>query len=169
MNNSLRKVIIKQGRVAKRFSVKDLEGWVPVAQHLATLIQPGSVVALKGPLGAGKTTLVQYLAQTLGAPKRATSPTFALVRIYDVLRTTYNVQRGGRDRGRGTWDVGRGTIGVSRLVHVDAYRIEDEKDLVALDLDEELLEPGTVVLVEWPENIKNWMADKHAITVEIAN
>ena len=45
-------------------------------------------------------------------------------------------------------------------MHVDAYRLENEKDLVVLDLDEELMEPGTAVLIEWPEQAKDLLPDK---------
>ncbi|MFA6099817.1 MAG: tRNA (adenosine(37)-N6)-threonylcarbamoyltransferase complex ATPase subunit type 1 TsaE [Patescibacteria group bacterium] len=137
---NVRKVTIKHGKTTKRFDVHELDDWQSVADALAKIIKPGSIVSLSGPLGAGKTTLVQYLARTLGAPKRAISPTFALMRIYKLKSQTHS--------------------GICRLVHVDAYRLEDAKDLVVLDLDEELMEPGTVVLIEWPENIKRWLKNK---------
>jgi len=147
MTPQTRKVTIKHGKTAKSFVVRELDDWQQVASALAKLIQSGSIISLSGPLGAGKTTLVQYIARLLGAPKRAVSPTFALMRIYKVLGTRYKVRR---------------------LVHVDAYRLEDEKDLVVLALDEELLEPGTAVLIEWPENVKGWLAKKHPIKVRIS-
>ncbi|MHB8830999.1 MAG: tRNA (adenosine(37)-N6)-threonylcarbamoyltransferase complex ATPase subunit type 1 TsaE [Patescibacteria group bacterium] len=143
--NQTRKVIIKHGKITSQFFVQKVGDWPTVAKALARLINPGSIVSLSGPLGAGKTTLVQYLAKTLGAPKRAISPTFALMRIYKLKSQN-----------------------IRRLVHVDAYRIEDVKDLVVLDLDEELMEPGTVVLIEWPENIKSWLSKKHPIEVRIS-
>lgn len=167
--NEKRLVTIKYDQTAKRFIVKDLSDWQPVADHLAKLLASGSIVALSGPLGAGKTTLVQYLARTLGAPKRATSPTFALIRIYKVRSTRYAVRRGLESYPitLNATVLRTPYLGVGRLVHVDAYRIEDEKDLIALDLDEELLDQGTAVLVEWPENIKGWFKDKNPITVNI--
>ena len=159
MTPQTRKVTIKYGKTARRFVVNVLEDWQKVADALAKLIRPGSIVALSGPLGAGKTTLVQYLARTLGASSRAISPTFALMRIYRIKSS---------HRRTVAPSLGRGTRDVRRLVHIDAYRIEDEKDLVALDLDEELLEPGTVVLIEWPENIKGWLKGKKAIRIGIS-
>ncbi len=158
MNPQTRKVTVKHGRTAKRFLVEDLDAWRPVAEHLASMIRPGAVVTLQGPLGAGKTTLVQYLARELGALKRATSPTFALIRVYQARSPEPGARHAGL-RASG--------LELRRLVHVDAYRIEDERDLVALDLDEELLETGTAVLVEWPEKIPNWLAGKRPIEVRI--
>jgi len=148
------------------FTIRELADWQTVADALARMIKPGSIVTFQGPLGAGKTTLVQCLARTLGAPKRAISPTFALMRIYKAmsdnsprLRHPSLIVREGKGVSYGSQ--------LRRLVHVDAYRLENEKDLVVLDLDEELLEPGTVVLIEWPENIKGWCKNKKTIGVEI--
>jgi tRNA threonylcarbamoyladenosine biosynthesis protein TsaE len=155
MTSQTRKVTIKHGKIVSRFVVKEVEDWQNVAKALVRLVKPGSIASLSGPLGAGKTTLVQYLAKTLGAPKRAISPTFALMRIYRTPPNPLFIKEGGQG-------------GVRRLVHVDAYRIEDAKDLVVLDLDEELMELGTVVFIEWPENIKSWLSKKHPIEVRIS-
>ncbi|MDD2786081.1 MAG: tRNA (adenosine(37)-N6)-threonylcarbamoyltransferase complex ATPase subunit type 1 TsaE [Patescibacteria group bacterium] len=173
-----RLVTIKHDKLVEQFKVVELDDWKKVADALARLIEPGFIVALSGPLGAGKTTLTQYLAALLGAPKRAISPTFALMRIYNVPRTTYDVRRRGsksdvRNSAKRTFPSGLSLrvedseADIRRLVHVDAYRIEDEKDLVVLDLDEELSEPGTVVLIEWPENARSWLKKYAKQTVQV--
>lgn len=91
---------------------------------LAPFLDAGDVVGLVGDLGAGKTLLVQGLAQGLAVPAsvRITSPTFSLINEY----------RGGR----------------LPMVHVDLYRIEEESELVHIGLDE-MLESGGVSAVEW--------------------
>ncbi len=55
-------------------------------------------------------------------------------------------------------------------MHLDAYRIEREIDLLPLDLDEELETPGTILVIEWPEQIPEWLATHPhlALTIEIA-
>ncbi len=91
---------------------------------LAPLLEPGDVISLAGPLGAGKTRFVQGLAAGLGVAERVTSPTFVLAR---------------RHRGRLT------------LLHCDAYRLERTGDLATLDDD--VLAPDVVTCVEWGDAV----------------
>jgi len=97
-----------------------------VGTMLAGLLAPGDVVVLTGPLGAGKTRLVQGVALGLGIAGRVTSPTFVLVR---------------RHAGR------------IPLVHVDAYRLGDARDL--LTLDDDVLDPTVVTCVEWGDTVRD--------------
>jgi tRNA threonylcarbamoyladenosine biosynthesis protein TsaE len=95
-----------------------------VGGAIAPLLAPGDVVVLTGPLGAGKTRLVQGLAAGLHVPGRVTSPTFVLVR---------------RHAGR------------FPLVHVDAYRLDGAAALETLDDD--VLADDVVTCVEWGEHV----------------
>lgn len=134
----LRKVIINYKKKKKIILVDEKSDWEVVAEYLVSKMEPGTVVALQGDLGAGKTTLTQYIARQLGVAKRALSPTFALIKSYKVQTAKYKE--------------------LKRLLHLDVYRIEDERELIALELDEELMEPGTVMVVEWPEKIQRWLS-----------
>jgi tRNA threonylcarbamoyladenosine biosynthesis protein TsaE len=122
------------------------DGWKRVASHAASRLRDGDVLAVQGPLGAGKTTFVQALARALGAARTPKSPTFSMLRAYAINKN-----------------------GLKRLLHVDAYRIVNEADLLPLDLDEELLVPGTVMAVEWPENMPALLGRRktHVLTIEI--
>lgn len=95
--------------------------------QLASRLSRGSVVALEGDLGAGKTAFVRGLAQGLGLNVRVTSPTFTIVNEYD------------------------GTI---PLFHFDMYRLTHEDELFELGW-EEYLERDGVVAVEWSENVRH--------------
>jgi tRNA threonylcarbamoyladenosine biosynthesis protein TsaE len=128
----------------KFWDVPDESSWPVVALDVARTLKSGSILALQGELGAGKTTFVQALARALGTKRMPKSPTFSMLR-------TYPVKHGA----------------IRRLLHVDAYRIDDEHDLVPLDLDAELLEPGTILVLEWPENVKTWLKKRKHVTLRI--
>ncbi|MCF7838189.1 MAG: tRNA (adenosine(37)-N6)-threonylcarbamoyltransferase complex ATPase subunit type 1 TsaE [Candidatus Marinimicrobia bacterium] len=94
-----------------------------IGRRLADRLEPGAVLALHGDLGAGKTCLVQGLAEGLGSDAPVCSPTFTLVQIYP----------------------GRLTLN-----HIDLYRVHDELEAWNLGLDEYLFGDG-VTAIEWPE------------------
>lgn len=95
--------------------------------RMGAMLGMGDLLCLSGDLGAGKTTLVQGLAQGWGSLDAVSSPTFVLVNVYRRL-----------DGGQ--------------LYHLDAYRLRDAEDAIDLDLDS-MLESGALV-VEWPERIE---------------
>ncbi len=101
-----------------------------LAAELAGALPPDTVLALHGDMGVGKTTFVQGLAQGFGVAEHVTSPTFAI----------YTVHRGGR----------------YALVHLDAYRLENEHQVEELLLDEFLVSPWCLA-VEWPDKIAGWL------------
>ena len=103
-----------------------------VGELLGRELPRGSVIALEGELGAGKTTFAQAVVRGLGVVEQATSPTYGLVHRYD---------------GR------RGPV-----FHLDCYRLRREEE--AADLDwEGLLAEGDVLLVEWPERAGAWLPE----------
>ena len=109
-------------RAALRTATPDATAALGAA--LAPLLEPGDVVSLVGPLGAGKTRLVQGLAAGLGVAERVTSPTFVLAR---------------RHRGR------------LPLLHCDVYRLERTGDLATIDDD--VLASDVVTCVEWGDAV----------------
>lgn len=105
-----------------------------VADALLESLDGRTVVALRGEMGAGKTTLIRTLAERLGVEDQVTSPTFALVNQYE-------------------------TAAGERLFHFDFYRIDDERE--AFDLGyEEYFYSGDLCLVEWPEKIERLLPDE---------
>ncbi|MFH2104601.1 MAG: tRNA (adenosine(37)-N6)-threonylcarbamoyltransferase complex ATPase subunit type 1 TsaE [Chloroflexota bacterium] len=105
-----------------------------IGVRLGGLLQIGDVICLQGNLGAGKTTLVQGIAQGWGALDPVSSPTFVLVNIYR-------------------------KADLSALVHLDAYRLESAQEAEDLDLDHYLAEGPLVV--EWPERIRAVLPDEY--------
>ncbi|MDR2849318.1 MAG: tRNA (adenosine(37)-N6)-threonylcarbamoyltransferase complex ATPase subunit type 1 TsaE [Verrucomicrobiota bacterium] len=106
------------------YTVHSVEETWRAAAEVARLLAPGTVVALHGDLGAGKTTFVQGLGFALGVRRPVTSPTFTVCVEY---RTAAFV-----------------------FVHFDLYRLSGPDDLLAIGYPE-YLETGAVVAVEWPE------------------
>src|SRR3989338_4749069 len=119
-----------------------------IASGLAQKIiktRKGVIVALEGELGAGKTTFIQGFIKSLEIKSKVKSPTFVLMKRYSITSGTY-----------------RGT----NLYHLDCYRIAGHKDLKIPEFEEILSEQGSIVLVEWPERIKEILPKKH-FTVHI--
>ncbi len=114
------------------------EETIALGRELATLLQPPKMMVLRGDLGAGKTTLVKGIAAALGAaePEEVTSPTFTLIHEYEG-----QMQAG---------DAANGSTRQVRLYHLDLYRIESQRQLDTLGI-EELLTPESILLVEWGE------------------
>jgi tRNA threonylcarbamoyladenosine biosynthesis protein TsaE len=109
-------------------------------RRLGEVLEPGDLVLLAGPLGAGKTVLAKGIADGLGVIGRVSSPTFIIAREH----------RPAKD--------GRGIP----LVHADAYRLTGRLDeLDDLDLDTELVDAALVV--EWGENLAERLSADHLL------
>ena len=106
---------------------------------LAERLEPGTVVAFTGDLGAGKTAFCEGLAKGLGCLDPVSSPTFAIVNYY----------RGPRP-----------------LAHFDLYRISTEEDLAGAGFYD-YLDEGAVVAAEWSENFADLLEPEHPIRVDI--
>jgi tRNA threonylcarbamoyladenosine biosynthesis protein TsaE len=94
-----------------------------LGRWLAPMLRPGDLIVLNGPLGAGKTTLVQGIGDGLHVRGPVTSPTFVIARVHPALR------------------------GGPALVHVDAYRLSSPAEVDDLDLDADL--ERSITVVEW--------------------
>ena len=109
-----------------------------VGAALAACLKPGTVIAYRGDLGAGKTAFTRGLARGLGVTERVTSPTYTIVNEY----------LGGR----------------MPLFHFDMYRLGSEDELFDIGW-EDYLERGGVCAVEWSENVEEALEDPIVITV----
>lgn len=89
------------------------------------------VVGLSGDLGSGKTTFSQACAEILGVTEVVTSPTFIIEKIYTTKNAVFE-----------------------RFIHIDAYRLDDAKELEALGFDDLLKKPKTLIFIEWPEKVQ---------------
>ena len=108
-------------------------------KKLAGEIVPGTTLCLQGDLGAGKTTLVQGLLESLGAERPYVSPTFVIMKQYDLPAPS--------------------ATGIRRIYHADAYRVE-EKDFREIGFAEWCADDEGLVILEWPERISNMLPQK---------
>ena len=113
----------------------DLEATRALGIELGQRLPIGAMLLLKGPLGAGKTSLVQGIAMALGVGEPITSPTFALAQHY--------------------------TDGNPPLIHLDLYRLEQPSgaDDLFLQEDEEAKAIGALLAVEWPERLSLYLPE----------
>ncbi len=110
-----------------------------LAQSLADSIPDGTVIAMYGDLGAGKTAFVRGLARGMGLSCRVSSPTFTIVNEYDGERT---------------------------LIHFDMYRLESSDELFDIGW-EDYLARGAVCAVEWSENVDDaFFGDELIVRIE---
>jgi len=105
-----------------------LDATLSTAASLAKAIPPNTTLALRGELGAGKTSFVRGMAHAWGIAEAINSPTYNIVFVYHSKPRT--------------------------LVHMDAYRLEKENSLSELML-EDLLTPPWCLAVEWPEKLND--------------
>ena len=110
-----------------------------IGAALGNIIKPGTVIAYRGDLGAGKTAFTRGLARGLGCTEIVTSPTYTIVNEY----------LGGR----------------IPLFHFDMYRLRSSDDLFDIGWDD-YLDRGGVCAVEWSENVDDAMEDAIYITIE---
>ena len=115
----------------KRFKTRSVGGTLAIAGTIAEILEAPRLVVLRGELGAGKTARVEGCVEALGlgAGEDVTSPTFTLVHEYGEAS--------------------------KRVFHLDLYRLESEREVEALGLDEMAADPGAVVLVEWGDKFQS--------------
>lgn len=116
----------------RHITTKSAEETQALGKQLAGEILPGTLLCLVGDLGAGKTTLVQGLLEGLGAERPYVSPTFVIMKQYDLVTPS--------------------VTNIRRVYHADAYRVQ-EKDFTEIGFAEWCADEDGLVILEWPERI----------------
>src|SRR5437879_369828 len=109
---------------------------IALGRELASRLQPPRLALLRGELGAGKTTLVKGIAEGFQAARaeEVTSPTFTLIHEYRGPEVS--------------------------IFHIDLYRIETERELATLGIEELLRDPRNLVLIEWGEKFPRFSRER---------
>ncbi|MCX6739633.1 MAG: tRNA (adenosine(37)-N6)-threonylcarbamoyltransferase complex ATPase subunit type 1 TsaE [Candidatus Parcubacteria bacterium] len=132
----MKKLILKSEKDTKKFAIE-----------LSKKLKGGEIIALEGDLGVGKTTLTQYLAKNFGIKEKVTSPTFVLMKIYEIKNLKFKIKN---------------------LIHVDCYRLDDPQELFYLGIEEYLNNKESIVIIEWADKIKKYIkAFKNVIWLKI--
>lgn len=124
-------VAIPRAGGASALTERELTDW---GERLGRQIVPPLVITLDGDLGAGKTTLAKAICAGYGVQEEVTSPTFALVHVYDAPS--------------------------SAVYHVDLYRLDSPKDLQNIGWDD-LVVADALLIIEWPERAGELLPATH--------
>lgn len=119
-------LVSKSEKETKKFSKKLA---LSVLRPICGVKRTAFMVSLEGDLGTGKTTFTQGFAEGLGVKEKVQSPTFVILKIYDVPRSK------------------------KKFIHVDAYRLQ-VKDFKVLGWKEFIKNPENIILVEWGNRIR---------------
>lgn len=116
------------------YITNDFEETRELGEKFAKTLNGGEVLAMYGELGGGKTTFVQGLALGLGIERRIISPTFIIMRTYDLKDKTF--------------------------YHIDLYRTSSTKDIEGLGIDEIMGKANNILAIEWAEKMKEVLPDR---------
>ncbi len=115
------------------------EETITLGEILGAMLKPGDVLAMRGTLAAGKTTITKGIAKALGVTDNITSPTFCIISEYEGAKMP--------------------------LYHMDVYRLDNAEDFINLGVDD-LIYGNGVSIIEWSEKIQSELPKK-TITVQI--
>ena len=120
----------------REFVTNSAEETIELGRKLASELRPPKLVYLRGDLGAGKTTMVKGIAEAFDAASQddVTSPTFTLIHEYRGPEVS--------------------------VYHIDLYRLETQRELETLGLDELIVDERNVVLIEWGEKFPKLVKDR---------
>ena len=99
------------------------------------------VIAFSGDLGAGKTTLTQELARQLGIRETIVSPTFVIMKFYDID------------------PISKYFSNFKKLIHIDAYRLDSHEELLNIGWESLKVNKSNLIILEWPERVPECISD----------
>lgn len=117
------------------YTTKTFHQTQQLGEAFAQKLKEGDSVFLYGDLGAGKTTFIQGLAKGLGIQRRIISPTFIIMRTYDLPNDKH-------------------------FYHIDLYRTQTQEDIEGLGIQEIFSDTHAIVAIEWPEKLEKFSPKK---------
>lgn len=119
----------------------DLDATARLGEAIAARLRAGDVVALSGPLGAGKTALARAILSALGHRGEVPSPTFSIIELYEPPDTRIPV------------------------LHADFYRLDDPRETAEIGLDD--YREGAAMIAEWPENAGGFAQEPACLSIAL--
>lgn len=119
------------------------------AENFVKRLRGGEIIALIGELGAGKTVFTRGLARGLGIKQKIKSPTFLLMKIYNVNPSTSSGHK------------------IKNLIHIDAYRLDDAAGLANIGILDWLGRADTVTVIEWADKVSELLRGKKIIKIKM--
>ncbi len=123
----------------KKIITNNIEETYEVGREIASTVKDGGIILLFGDLGSGKTTLVQGAAKALGVKERVNSPTFLIMKQYKYRKMN----------------------SAGMLYHIDAYRLNNEREIEELGLAEVFANKGNIVFCEWAEKLGSFLPESY--------
>lgn len=120
--------------MTRQFTVDSLKEYEVPAKYIVDLMDEHTVFLFLGELGAGKTTLIQFICQQLKTSDVVSSPTFALINPYQTAK--------------------------GMVYHMDMYRVQTVEEAIDFGVEEYLWE-GHICFIEWPERIEKILPEKY--------
>jgi tRNA threonylcarbamoyladenosine biosynthesis protein TsaE len=128
--------------------IKSLENLQEFAKDFLNNLKGGDVITLSGTLGAGKTTLVQMIARELGIKQNITSPTFTIIKTYDLPTAAQKKYK------------------AKYMCHIDLYRLDKANQPIGFE--EYIKDKDYICFVEWPERVdKALFKDSIQISIKV--
>lgn len=132
----------------KDFKLTDLK---EVADQLLSLarksnLNQATILTFSGDLGAGKTTITQEIAKSLGVKDKVISPTFVIMKIYRTKDKKF-----------------------TNLIHIDAYRLSKGGELMTLGFGEMIKDKSNLIIIEWPEIVADIIPEEGVFKLELSH
>lgn len=123
------------------------EDTIKIARDFANSLKGGEIVCLHGNLGAGKTTFMKGIAEYFGVEKdEIISPTFIIANHIKI----------------------KNNINILNIIHIDAYRIEDENNMLETGFLEYFNDENSIIFIEWSEKIKSFISNENKIDINFS-
>lgn len=121
-------------------------------KKIAATLRCGEVLCLVGDLGSGKTVFTKGLAAGLGIKKTVTSPTFVLLKPYQVRQENNKTKN----------------QEIKTLIHIDAYRLQNGEQLKAIGVEDFFNDKNCVTVIEWADRVKEvWPKKSYLLTFKV--